>query len=234
FPEIILIFCIITEKMSKEEIINSYFKKEQFSSNIKENRFQIKEISDPNEIFNQISQVFEEKANIKNFGKNFIINFISIKSLLGLKEFTDECHDYYEPETHSLAIKQNANSKLLRKYIRTLVLDINFESKSWVKIENKDFGTFSINLRNGNVNYYPIICESCKVRKCSKFENIPYSLCIEPDERNGWTNIKGFTQNELLILTKILALKEGNELNLPKSILNQIRKLNICKKYKRK
>ena len=234
FPEILLLFCIITDKMSKEEIIDSYLKHEQFWTNIKKNSFQIEEISEVKKIFNQISQVFEDKVSMKNYGNKFIIDFISIKSLHGLKEIIDECCEYYEPETPSYFIQKNANSKLLRKYIRTLVLDVDFQSNSWIRVRNKEFGTFSINLKNGNVIYYPKICESCRVRKCSKVEKLPKSICIEADDRNGWTNIKGFTQNELLILTKIIALKEGNEKNLPRSVLNQIQKVNYCKKHKGK
>ncbi len=102
-----------------------------------------------------------------------------------------------------------------------------------IKINNKNFGTFSLYIKNGKVYYFPEICEKCKAKKCSKFNNIPYFICIEAGESTGWTNIKGFNKNELLILAKIIALKEGNEKNIPSSILNQIKKINQCGRRKK-
>ena len=66
-----------------------------------------------------------------------------------------------------------------------------------------------------------------------KFKKAPFFICIEPRESTGWTNINGFAHNELLILTKILALKDGNENNLPKSILGQIKNINKCQKVRK-
>ena len=109
-------------------------------------------------------------------------------------------------------------------------LGIDFESLNWIKIYNENFGTFSIYLKNGKVYYFPEICKNCKDKRCPKFRKAPYFICIEAEESKGWTNINGFTHVELLILTKILALKEGNERNLPKSVIKQIRNINICEK----
>jgi hypothetical protein len=61
----------------------------------------------------------------------------------------------------------------------------------------------------------------------------PFFICIEAEESTGWSNINGFEQNELLIITKILALLEGNEKNLPKSVVRQIKKLNMCERFKK-
>lgn len=229
-PGIILIFCIVIEKLTKQEIVEIIFKTEELSSVINENNFQINEITDSNKLLDQLSEIFERRAKFKENDTNLIINFISVNSLFGHKRIQDECHDYYEPGGNHLRIEPRTNTELLSKYIINLDLDIKYDHSNLVKIDNKEFGTFTINIYNGNVGYYPKICKRCRDKYCSKFENIPYSICIEADASNGWTNIEGFTQIELLILTKILALKEGNERNLPKSILNQIKKLNKCKK----
>ena len=232
-PEIPLIFCIILEKHSKKEIINSYFINEEFSSIIKENSFKIKEITDPIEILNQVSSIFKKKAKIKELENRFFIDFISLTSLFGHKGIRDECNEYYEPETHTLKISQIINTDLLIKYLQKIDLAIDFDYLNWIKIKNKIFGTFSIYLKNGNVYYFPKVCEKCKDKNCSKFKKAPYYICIEAGDSNGWTNIKGFNQNELLILTKVFALKEGDEKSLPKSVIKQIKNINICE-YKLK
>ena len=232
-PEIPLIFCIILEKHSKKEIINSYFINEEFSSIIKENSFKIKEITDPIEILNQVSSIFKKKAKIKELENRFFIDFISLSSLFGHRGIRDECNEYYEPETHTLRISQIINTDLLSKYLQKIDLAIDFDYLNWIKIKNKIFGTFSIDLKNGNVYYFPKVCEKCKDKNCSKFKKAPYYICIEAGDSNGWTNIKGFNQNELLILTKVFALSEGDEKSLPKSVINNINKINICE-YKLK
>ncbi len=232
-PEIPLIFCIILEKHSKKEIINSYFINEEFSSIISENSFKINELTDPIEILNQVSSIFKKKAKIKELENRFFIDFISLTSLFGHKGIRDECNDYYEPETHTLKISQIINTDLLIKYLQKIDLAIDFDYLNWIKIKNKIFGTFSIYLKNGNVYYFPKVCEKCKDKNCSKFKKAPYYICIEAGDSNGWTNIKGFNQNELLILTKVFALKEGDEKSLPKSVIKQIKNINICE-YKLK
>ena len=232
-PEIPLIFCIILEKRSKKEIIYSYFINEEFSSIIKENSFKIDEITDPIEILNQVSSIFRKKAKIKELENRFFIDFISLTSLFGHKGIRDDCNEYYEPETHTLRISQIINTDLLSKYLQKIDLAIDFDYLNWIKIKNKIFGTFSIYLKNGNVYYFPKVCEKCKDKNCSKFKKAPYYICIEAGDSNGWTNIKGFNQNELLILTKVFALKEGDEKSLPRSVIKQIKNINICE-YKLK
>jgi len=232
-PEIPLIFCIILEKRSKEEIINSCFIKEGISSIIEENSFKINEITDPNEILNQVSSFFTKKAKIKELENRLFIDFISLTSLFGHRGIRDECDEYYEPETHTLRSNQIINMDLLSKYLQKIDLAIDFDYLNWIKIRNKNFGTFSIYLKNGNVYYFPKVCEKCNDKNCSKFKKAPYYICIEAGDSNGWTNIKGFNQNELLILTKVFALKEGDEKSLPKLVLKQIKNINICE-YKKK
>ena len=232
-PGITLIFCIVLDNLNKREIVKNIFNNEELSLFFNENNFQIYEIAESNKMLDQLSEIFEKKAMFEECNNNVIIDFISLNSLFGHKGIHDESHDYYEPEANLLRIQQKANTDLLNRYIKNLDLDIKYDYPNLIKIDNKEFGEFTIDINNGNVRYYPKICKRCKDKNCAKNEKVSYSICIEAGERNGWTNIEGFTQFDLLILTKILALKKGNESNLPKSILTQIKKLNKCR-YKRK
>ncbi|MFX1376464.1 MAG: hypothetical protein ACFFA0_11665 [Promethearchaeota archaeon] len=233
-PEVILIFCIILEKHTKKEIIDIYFNHEEIRSIINEYNFQINEINEANEIFNEVSSFVKRKIKNKNLESSFIINFISLSSLFGNRSIRDECNDYFEPVTHRLRVNQTINTELLSSYIEKLDLEIEFDYLNWIKLKNKNFGLFSIYLKNGNVYYFPQICEKCKNKNCSKFKKAPYYICIEAGDSKGWSNLKGFNQNMLLILAKILALKEGNEGNLPKSVVKQIKNINICDYHKKK
>lgn len=227
---ITLIFCIILEQFTKDEIITRYFKDKDFNSMIKSNTIQINEISESLDILEQICSVFLKRTKQKEIDNVYIIDFIPLNLLFVHSDITDECNDYFEPETRNMNITQIINTEKLVEYILKLNLDVHFESNNWIKIRNKKLGTFSIFLKNGNVYYFPKICEKCKDKKCMKYRKAPFFICIESRESIGWTNINGFDQKELLILTKILALKEGNENNLPRSVLKQINNINRCEK----
>ncbi|MFX0035630.1 MAG: hypothetical protein ACFE9I_08320 [Candidatus Hermodarchaeota archaeon] len=228
FSSLTLIFCIILEKLNKEEIFNKCFSNRDFKSLIRSNHIQINEIEQPSDILNQISSIFIKRHKNKELDNFHIIDLIQLDRLFVHSEILDECNDYYEPQTRDTNINQTINTEQLVSYILNLKLDVYFESSNWIKVKNENLGTFSIFLKNGNVYYYPKVCEKCKESKCVRRKRAPFFICIESGESNGWTNINGFNQNELLILTKILALKDGNEINLPKSILRQIKNLNTC------
>jgi hypothetical protein len=233
-PDILLVFCVILENLSQEDIVSSYFDSEEFISLILDYKIKTCEISDQSEIFKQLSSLFLKKIKEKELESKIIVNFIQLDSLFGHSVIRDECNDYYEPETHDLKSDlQLVNIDLLNDYIQSLDLDIEYESLNWIKIKNKTFGTFSIYIKNGKVYYFPEICEKCNVKKCSKFKNTPYFICIEAGKSSGWTNIKGFNPIELLILAKIIALKEGNEKNLPHSVIKQIKNINQCERRKK-
>ncbi|MHA2008880.1 MAG: hypothetical protein ACXABO_12495 [Promethearchaeota archaeon] len=228
--DIIIIFCVILDKMAKKDIMSSYTKTNDFKSILNERDIQIHEISAPSEIFRQISTLILKRIQKKELESNIIIDFISINKLLSRSTVREDCDDYFEPATHNFKTKKLVNTELLVEFIHKLDLEIEFESLNWVKIKNQSFGTFSIYLKKGNVYYFPKICEKCKDKKCQKYRKSPYFICIEAEDSRGWTNIKGFNQDELIILTKIIALKEGNEKNLPKSVLKQIDNINRCEK----
>jgi hypothetical protein len=234
-PDIFLVFCVILENLSQEDIKDSYFNSEDFISIIRDHKIETSNISDKSEIFKHISSFFLHKIKEKELENKIVIDFIHVDSLFGHSVIRDDCNDYYEPETHDLNFDQQiVNLDLLNTYIQSLDLDIDYKSLNWIKIYNKNFGNFSLFLKNGKVYYFPEICENCKDKKCSKFKNSPYFICIEAAESSGWTNIKGFNQMELLILAKILALKEANEKNLPRSVLKQIKNINQCEKIKKR
>ncbi len=232
-PSIMVVFCIILEQLTKDEIIYQYLSVKDFKSKIESYNIQIKEISKPSDILDQICSNFLKKERYKELENVYYIDFIPLNLLFFQSNISDECNDYFEPETRNTEDIHKINTEKLIDYILNLKLDIIFEPPNWIKIKNKNFGTFSIYLRgNGNVYYFPKKCENCKETKCLKLKKAPFFICIEAGESNGWTNIKAFDQIELLILSKIIALKEANENNLPKSLLNQINKINICDKGK--
>lgn len=225
-----IIFCIILEKYNIEDIIEKYLKKNEFISATNSFNFQVNEIFESVEILNQICSISLKKTKFKELGNTYFIDFIPLRLLFEDDNITDECNDYYEPETRTSKITVNINTEKLIKYILKLKLDIYFESENWIKIKNTKLGTFSIYLKNGNVYYYPRICKKCKDKACLKLKKSPFFICIESGESKGWTNINGLEQPELLILAKILALAEGNENTLPHSVLKQIKNFNICEK----
>jgi len=225
-----IIFCIILEKYTKEEIINTYFKNFEFNPIIESNKIQINEIFEDLEILNQICSISLKRTKYKELENNYFIDFIPLALLFEDEDIRDVCNDYYEPEMRNLNINIQINIELLIKYILKLKINVTLESENWIKIKNKKFGIFSIYLKNGNVYYYPKVCEKCKDQTCMKLKKSPFFICIESGESTGWTNINGFNQPELLILTKIFALMEDNENNLPQSVLKQITSFNICEK----
>jgi len=227
---ITIVFCIILEQHTRDDIINKYFKNDEFNSMIKSNNVQINEIFEDSEILNQICLISLKRTKFKELENTYFIDFIPLPLLFENDEITDECSDYYEPETRNININITINTEQLIKYILKLKLNVNFESENWIKVKNKKLGIFSIYLKNGNVYYYPKVCERCKDHTCLKLKKSPFFICIELGESEGWTNINGFDQPELLILTKIFALIEGNENNLPRSVLKQIKSINICEK----
>jgi hypothetical protein len=225
-----VVFCIILEKYTKEEIINKYFNNDEFDSVIKSNNFQIREIYEDLDILDQICSISMKRTNYKELENTYFIDFIPLTLLFQNDDIKDVCNDYYEPETRNEIIYRSINTQQLIHYILKLKLNVKFESENWIEIKNKNFGTFSIYLKNGNVYYYPKVCEKCKHLSCLKLKKSPFYICIESGESNGWTNINGFEQPELLILSKIFALIEGNENNLPRSVLKQIMRINTCDK----
>jgi len=228
-----LLFCVILENLNKDEIIKSHFINEDLNLILSSYNFEVNEIIEYSAILNQISSNLVKKMRYKELENTYIIDFIQKNLLFPQSETVDECNDYFEPQINEVRVNQIINTGKLIKFILKLDLDIEYDSFNWIKIKNKKFGTFSIFLKNGNVYYFPRICENCTDSKCLKLKKTPFFICIEADSAS-WTNINGLDQPELLILTKIFALKDGNESDLPKSVLSQIIKINRCDKIREK
>ena len=105
-PAITIIFCIILEKISKEEIINAKFENEDFRFLVKNNNIQINEISEPSEIFDQICSICLSKMKNKEIENCYLINLIPLQSLLNHSGVKDNCNDYYEPQPYDEKIKK--------------------------------------------------------------------------------------------------------------------------------
>lgn len=223
-PSITIIFCIILEKKKKEDIIKDNLEKENFKSLIKSNNIKISDNSSPSKILNQICTLYVNKRKIKKESDNFIIEFIPIHSFIQQKNFRDKCNEYYEPP-YNVEINKNCriDPDLVLEYLSELGFNDVTNSSESIEITNEDFGLFSISLKNGKIKLSPQICKKCSKRKCSKY-NKDYYICIEQKTR-GWTHNNKLGQGELLLLSKILALKSGR---LPLSVLKQITKLNTC------
>ncbi|MFX1314234.1 MAG: hypothetical protein ACFE9T_00085 [Promethearchaeota archaeon] len=230
-PTITIIFCIILENFSREEILKVQFENEDFKSFMKNNNIQINEISEPSVILDQVCSISLSKIKNKEMENCYITDIIPLQSLIIHSNVKDNCNDYYEP--HDKKGKKRINTEILCSFLSKIGINVENKSQNWVRIKNENFGTFSIYLKNGSVYYFPIICEKCKDKKCSNYKEAPFFICIEAKSGSqGWSNIKGFNLNELLIISKIIALKEGNEANLPKSVIKQIKRINNCLKFK--
>ncbi len=234
FPIITIIFCIILENHTQEEIKEILFNNQDFKVKIEENNIKFNKISNIYDIFNQISETYLIKRESKNLFDAFFIDFIHKDKLIKDKSLSDNCNDYYRPNENVIRITKNKrnNVKVLLKFIKQIDIDIEIDYDSeWISIENEKYGQFLIYLRNGRVYLTPKTCLTCKKKikkKCIKFQKAPYFICIEA-ENDGWTNIKGLTSSELLVISKIFAIKYNN---LPKTVLDQIKKINLCMRMK--
>jgi hypothetical protein len=228
-----IFFCIILENSTKDTLIDKQFKDEGLKALIESFNFRINNINEPSIIFKQISSQIMQKIKYKELDNVYVVNFIHRNLLFPQSSIRDECNDYFEPQTNDIRLSIKINTKKLIQFIKKLDLDIDLDN-DWIKIRNERFGNFSIFLKNGNVYYFPGVCENCTKKKCPKLQKTPFFICIEANTES-WTNINGFDQPELLVLSKIIALKEGNEKTLPISVLKQIYKFNECenkRKYK--
>ncbi len=226
-PVITIIFCVILENCTYEDLANAYLKDKRFKSLIEANQIKLEKVTEPLDIFNQISSSFLKKFKTRELVDNFFIDFISKNDLLKTDSITDHCSDYIEPEASLLKFNPHyrINTELLYQYLNELGVSSSVSDSNWIKIQNEDFGTFSIFLKNGRVYYAPKKCGSCKKnKKCLKYKKAPHFICIEAKSL-GWSNIEGLNQEELLIISKIFALKSGR---LPDAVIKQIHKIDRC------
>ncbi|MEJ2251091.1 MAG: hypothetical protein P8Y97_15740, partial [Candidatus Lokiarchaeota archaeon] len=161
------------------------------------------------------------------FTDNYIINFVPFETLVTDLNTNIECNDYCEPNRELSPSDKRLNTEKIKHFLR--ILDIETDSKfpDWVRINNQNFGIFSVFLRNGSVYFTPKKCKHCKNKRCSKHKKAQHFICIE-GESDGWSNVKGLNKEELIVISKILSLQEATPKNLPISILKQIDKIKKC------
>jgi len=229
-PIVTIIFCIILNNRTEEDIRRAYFNTMGFEELISSEEFKIKRISHPKEVFAQISGFFLRKVKNNDYDDNFVIDFISIDDILETKIVNYECDDYYEPTSGISSARYRINSDALKKYLHKMNINYKEIDSEWINIYNENFGTFTVFLRNGNVYYTPKSCENCTDKQCLEKRQTENYICIEARSK-GWSNINDLDQKELLVLSKILLLNKADEKSLPSSILEQINKYRECLKY---
>lgn len=231
-PVITLIFCIIVNNKSVREIKDAYFKTEKFANLFREKDFKVNTISDIEQIFSQISACFSTNLKEGKFSDNFIIDFIPLKSIVKSGNNVQySCEEYIEPSEMATSPNRRLNTSILRTYLKQLPIQYKEEDSDWIIIKNKVFGKFSIFLRNGDVYFTPKNCLDCKNFTCRRKNRVNNFICIEANGE-GWSNVRGICQRELLVLSKILFLNDAEENSLPKPILRQIRRMETCLKDK--
>jgi hypothetical protein len=113
-------------------------------------------------------------------------------------------------------IQRAMQIELLEGYLDDLGLPVEQDSVQILSSE----ALFIINILDGNVSVYPLICEQCQ-KYCKKLGH----LCIVKDSE-GWSG--ELDSESLLILSKIYALLNNQ---LPSSIVNQIKTILQCPNY---
>ncbi len=230
-PVITIIFCIVLKYKTIPEITSAYFNTKSFNTLFRSQRFRIHEIEQPDQIFSQIRSAFLEDITNGEFNDNFIINFISLEKIVenGRGEIPYICDKYVEPAYDQSTSSRRLNTDILKYYLTKLALPFEFIDSDWIVINNETFGDFSIFLRNGEVYLTPHQCLKCEEKDCPKKKRTRNFICIQA-ETKGWSNVRGLYQKELLVLSKIITLKNANKHNLPKSILSQIENILPCVK----
>ncbi|TXT60505.1 MAG: hypothetical protein BAJALOKI2v1_100051 [Promethearchaeota archaeon] len=226
-PMITVLFCVIIKNHTIKEIVDAYFQNSEFQSIFREYDFKFRYIKNLEKILNEISKSLLSNINPQRTQDNCFINFVPQKKLTN-KDITQEgCQDYSEPDSMVLVDNKRINIGKLKEYLGKLDINIDEKHPEWIKVENKDLGTFSICLKNGNVYFNSKMYDGGRKRGKKESNTSLHYLCIEA-KNYGWSNVKGFSQNEMLILSKILALKEATRQTLPESITTQIDKIVNC------
>jgi len=231
-PVIHIIFCVILDKLNKENIIKTHFS----NNELKEYSFEFNSIKTPSDILTQISDRFIHKRENQVRSDALVVDFLKVPDLFSQKEFIflsekDKselllCNDYTETRKNPDKINPSyrANTKILTRYIQ-LLGDYEIVDGEWVVIPHQEYGNFLIWLKSGEVYIIPKICRNCTIKKC-KFKKVKKRhLCIEASSK-GWSNRVDVNQKELLILSKIYAIIYSK---LPKDVIEKLIKFNECK-----
>ncbi|MBD3195482.1 MAG: hypothetical protein GF317_10530 [Candidatus Lokiarchaeota archaeon] len=229
-PIVFIQFCIILNNKSKSELLDNELNGSQFQEFIQSNEVEFNELQNATDTFSQISNFFIEKVRQDKFESKFNISFIARKKIIGENEIDDRCSEYFPPSM-SLVNSKIIQYERIKNLVKNLGINVDQANPDWIVIENENFGRFSVYLRNGSVYYTPYECENCSNTNCPNYHKKKHYICIEA-ESTGWSNVRGIREEELLILSKIIALKDATEKSLPKSILEQIHHIQDCAKLK--
>ncbi|MHA1129648.1 MAG: hypothetical protein ACTSRC_07920 [Candidatus Helarchaeota archaeon] len=116
-----------------------------------------------------------------------------------------------------LRAKRAEQLQLLNEILEEMDIPVDHESVNIISAEV----LFTVNILTGNVSAYPLKCDDCQ-NSCKNQRN----LCIIPASDGYSTDLD---KNSLLILSKVYALI-NNE--LPEHVLNQIKRITHCQRFK--
>ena len=226
-PVITVVFCIILDHYSREEMSKLLEEDPSIQSFTQSKSVKIHERAPMEKIFNQVYSQFLLKIDKKRFDDAIFINFLERESLFNDNTGKEDGSTaYHEPSYHGTGRPRRNNVEALKSLLSNMELRNVYLSDDWVKIPHEKYGTFSIFLRNGAVYLTPLICHKCKHRSnCNRHQDEPFYVCIEA-ETNGWSNRNDLEAQELSVLSKILAL--ATNCPLPESIITQCEKINSC------
>jgi len=180
-------------------------------------RFEKFYIKQPQETIDWALEKFYQKIKNNLRQDNFAIFFLPKNVLLGLTPPIPKYQDYTCPVEHLDDL--NPQRRLNFDQIEKLVTKLGFPVRGeFTTITNK-YGAFKVSLREGNTQFTPKMCLFCR-QKCHQQEYI----CIVASSK-GFSSNPEIAQAELLVVSKILALQDGD---LPDHVLNQIIRLNKC------
>ncbi|OLS13604.1 MAG: hypothetical protein RBG13Loki_2780 [Promethearchaeota archaeon CR_4] len=180
-------------------------------------RFEKIYIKQPQETIDWALQKFHQKIKNNVREDSFAIFFLPKSALLGKNPLVAEYHDYACPIDHFDDL--NPQRRLNFSHLERLITKLGFPIRGDLVIITNKYGEFNVSLREGNTQFTPKKCLSCK-QKCLQQEYI----CIVASSR-GFSSNPGITQAELLVLSKILALQDEA---LPDHVLKQVLRLEKC------
>jgi len=146
-------------------------------------------------------------------------NFIE-EDNLRLQEFRRNGNPDYDCEEHPSKITHKRDKTLLYSLLDEMELHVSLVKQ--VVFIHKNYGMFEIGFNDFNVYFIPSHCLGCNL-SCP---NRKRHICIVPNDsgKPGWANIE-LTHNDLLLLSKIIALQHDL---LPNHVKSQINRAFTC------
>jgi GTPase SAR1 family protein len=180
-------------------------------------RFERIYIKQPQEMIDWALEKFYQKLKKNLRQDNFAIFFLPKNVLLGLTPSIPKYQDYTCPVEQFDDL--NPQRRLNFDHLEKLVTKLGFPVRGEITTITNKHGEFRVSLREGNTQFTPRKCLFCR-QKCHQQE----SICIVASSK-GFSSNPEIAQAELLVVSKILALQDGD---LPDHVLKQIIRLNKC------